>query len=447
MPLRKRVALKRNALYLLSSAVILIIGILAYLYINNTTNTQEYARLVTRAQSMAALIDPSELSTLSLSNADLTNPAYIDLKHKMIALKEVNPDLRFVYLMASRDDHVYFIVDSEDPASDGYSPPGQEYTEASPALKHEWSPKVPYVLEIYADRWGDWISGLAPIINASGTTVALLGLDQNARSHQLVFLTETGLVVFGVIALLALIGMLYVLSKREQDFADMKTDFVAIASHELRSPLASVRWSLSELRANPALSQDARTIVNDLYTRICALIERTSTFLLTTAADHGVMNKEDLKPMNISPVIAKSVAHAETLAVPKKIRIVHDAAFDSSIVVRGDAERLQLVFDNLLSNAVKYSPEGSSVSISYSDRGSTKIFAVHDQGIGIPKAELKAIFGGFYRSANAKRSGSLGSGFGLYIAKKIVAFHSGTLTCESDPVTGTTFSVALPQSV
>ena len=249
-----------------------------------------------------------------------------------------------------------------------------------------------------------------------------------------------------VILILALFiaYFLHVAHGREQELEQMRSDFVAIASHELRSPLTAVRWSLAELRTRPTLSPDAREIVNDLYERICALIARTGTFLQTAAADHGVMDKSGFTTVNIAQVLRDALMNAQTLGRVKQVTVHADESISSVMSIKGDASRLRLVFDNLLSNAVKYSPQGSAVDVACVEHGNVKTFLIRDHGIGIPKNELKAVFSGFHRASNAKRSGAIGTGFGLYMAKKIVEFHGGTITCESEEGKGTTFAISLP---
>ncbi len=256
-----------------------------------------------------------------------------------------------------------------------------------------------------------------------------------------------GLAIVVVLLLLIIVGLLYVLHKKKREYMNMKSDFVAVASHELRSPLTAIRWSLAALRKDTSLEPNIRDIVNDLYRRVCALIELTSTFLLTTSADHGIMRSSDFTLFNMTQVIFEAIEHAQSLSQMKQIKFENQIEPGASISIKGDRKRLLLVFDNLLSNAIKYSPANSTIFISYLDGNSKKIFKIHDQGMGIPKEDLKKIFSGFHRAANARYSHAVGSGFGLYMVKKIVDFHGGTIACESELGKGTTFTIALPTGI
>jgi signal transduction histidine kinase len=434
----------KEATYALACIAIILAGIGAYAYINATTNTRAYAELVSRAQTIAALIDPDRVANLSVSATDLVNADYLHIKGQITAARSANPDLRFIYLMAERDGRVYFMVDSEDPASEDYSPPGQEYDEASPELLAGWEAGAPPVLEIYEDRWGNWISALAPIRTETGETIALVGLDQNADAHRTVFLSQVGLVVLATVALLSLVTFAYILSRREQDLIDMKADFVAIASHELRTPLMALRWELARLKDDTSLAGGTRTSLHTMYDQVCTLIDLSTSFLMTTSADHGLMHERTFKDFDLASLLRARIAAATPGAAARSITLTHNLTPDIHAMVRGDEDRLRLVVDNLITNAVKYSRPNSEITISFRDQGTSKEFSVRDSGIGIPEKELASVFSGFRRATNAARSGVAGTGFGLYIAKRIIDFHGGTITCLSKEGAGSTFTVSLP---
>lgn len=434
-----------EAIYVLASLAICAAGVSAYWYINETTNNRVYTDLIHNAQTIATLIDPAQIEHLSVSPTDLVHPDYLQLKKDIMNVKNTNPDLRFVYLMARRDAEILFIVDSEDPRSPDYSPPGQVYEEASPELYTAWDPETESVLEISEDRWGNWISALAPIKNANGETIAIVGLDQSADIHRALFVTQAGLIALATIALLTLLGASYVLSKREQDLIDMKADFVAVASHELRTPLMSLRWELAQLKKDPALAKGIANSINIMYDHVCMLIDLSTSFLLTTSADHGLTNTHTFAPFDVAELVRDRVSGAALIARAHSIRLTTNIATETPVLVHGDKDRLRLVFDNLISNAVKYSPPESTVVISMTLRDALVEFSVQDSGIGIPEKERAVIFNGFQRATNALRAGVTGTGFGLYIAKRIVDFHHGTISCASQEGRGTTFTVSLPR--
>jgi hypothetical protein len=139
--------------------------------------------LVARANTIAQLIAIKDIQGLSASERDLENPAYSQIKDRFIALRDVNPDTRFIYLSGEKNGKVFFYVDSEDPQSPDYSPPGQQYGEASSLMRQLFKEKTSG-FEIAGDRWGLWASVMVPIIDPeTGNTLALLGIDVSADDY------------------------------------------------------------------------------------------------------------------------------------------------------------------------------------------------------------------------------------------------------------------------
>jgi two-component system, OmpR family, sensor histidine kinase VanS len=314
-------------------------------------------------------------------------------------------------------------------------------------MYQEASTPMPYTLRMH-NEWRPRLGkagakiGFVIISVVSALSYALLAW---ASSHNFDLVASANIIFWALttLSLLFMVGVLRHITAREEELADMRADFVAVASHELRSPLSAVRWYLSQLRSDTNLSQDARTITNDLYDRICKLIDLTTTFFLMTSADQIQAHPEEMKVVDIAPALRDVFEHSIATARAKNIKVEMQGSLETSILMKADPARLRIVFDNLLSNAIKYSHNGSKVLFTYHDLGATKQFAIHDTGIGVPKKEVEKIFSGYHRASNAKRSGALGSGFGLYMAKKIIDMHGGTISCHSD-ANGTTFLVALP---
>lgn len=284
------------------------------------------------------------------------------------------------------------------------------------------------------------VSTFRPYVSVAGALIP-------EALHPSAFTLSVALLVTTTISSLIIVGVLYRERQREDEFLAMKSDFVAASAHELRSPLTSIRWTLSSLQRDPTLSPAAHATVNQLYERVRSLIDLTNTFLIATSTEHGVMRPDDLRVVDIAPTLMKAIEHSAMLAHMKNITLNPMVAPNQKIIVRADAERLRLVFENLISNAIKYSPQGSTVTVGYEDQGPTRLFTFKDQGIGVPKQFQQAIFTGFQRAANAKKSGIHGSGFGLYMVKKIVDFHGGQVWCDSEIGKGSTFSVRIPAGV
>ena len=165
--------------------VIIVVGALLSLYIHSLVTRTDLESLGRGSQLIASSIDVSEIESLSGSEEDLENPAYISLKSKLTKLRSVENSVRFIYLTGMRDGEVFFYVDSESPESEDYSPPGQIYDEADQSFFDAFNNKFPNVTGPTTDRWGTWITALAPIIDPeTKEVVALVGMDMDASRHQ-----------------------------------------------------------------------------------------------------------------------------------------------------------------------------------------------------------------------------------------------------------------------
>lgn len=201
---------KINKKYWLHHALMLIVGVMgiAYAaYLGFSVHKAGKESLLTRTHTISQFITAKDIALLSGSEEDLNNPAYIKLKDKLVAIRSVNPDVRFIYLNGMRDEKVFFYVDSENVDSPDYSPPGQQYDEASDLVKKMFREKTDG-FEIAGDRWGMWASSLVPIVDdESGKNVALLGMDVPATKYMTDILAYClSALLFASLVILLLVG-------------------------------------------------------------------------------------------------------------------------------------------------------------------------------------------------------------------------------------------------
>lgn len=232
--------------------------------------------------------------------------------------------------------------------------------------------------------------------------------------------------------------------KKVEDLSRLKDEFLSIASHELRTPVTSIK----------GYTQLAKTLIreNDLSTSEEYLdialdqIDRMSRLILELLDVSRIeTGRLEIRREPISwCTFVRDVVHRHHTAVSD--RRFHLNVPDTSKVVNGDRDRLEQVLGNLLENAVKYSPDGSDVFVSIEDRGDQLVTAVADRGIGIPTDELKQVFERFHRGRQVSSSNYGGLGLGLYITKQIIERHGGSIWVESQEGTGTTFYFSLPVS-
>jgi two-component system phosphate regulon sensor histidine kinase PhoR len=226
-------------------------------------------------------------------------------------------------------------------------------------------------------------------------------------------------------------------------YDQLRREFVANVSHELKSPLTSIR-SLTETLLDGGLEDPG------CNRRFVSLIEEDSTRLARLIDDLLILSQVEsraiplrLSAVDLSQVVQNLLAPREVLIAERKLRII--SRLDPDLQVRADPDRLRQVLDNLLDNAIKYSPQGGRVEIlAYPVEQHRVEVRVHDQGPGIPAEARGRVFERFYR-VDKNRSRELGgTGLGLSIVKHIVESHGGRAWVEGTVGEGSQFCFTLP---
>ena len=163
--------------------------------------------LLTEARLAGVGINAAQVTALHGSESDLTSPDYQALKTQMAGFRDADTDIRFTYLISRRaDDTYFFLVDSEPPGSEDYSPPGQEYPEVTVLIKKVFSTGRPVTAGPDSDRWGTWVSGVVPVSDPqTGTIIAVYGMDIDARDWNLRIFRACLPVVIATLVLLILL--------------------------------------------------------------------------------------------------------------------------------------------------------------------------------------------------------------------------------------------------
>lgn len=241
----------------------------------------------------------------------------------------------------------------------------------------------------------------------------------------------------------ALVVFQDITEERHLDY--LKSEFISLASHQLRTPLSAIRW-YAELLSDSAqvFSDDQKQYVAEIDHAVRRMIALLGSLLHAARMEDEKLQPE-LNAVNLSSIVAEAVKDIQEVFEGSSIRYEIDVPKEALPVVT-DTVLLRVVLQNLLGNAVKYSPKGSVVSIRAAKNGNSAVFSVTDAGLGIPLAEQPRIFEKFFRAQNVRRMDTDGNGLGLYISKSIVDRLGGTLSFESVENKGTTFTVSLPLS-
>lgn len=225
---------------------------------------------------------------------------------------------------------------------------------------------------------------------------------------------------------------------------ELKTNFLSMMSHDLKTPIARIQGMADVVRsdANP-LSPRQKEAVDTLRRSSDELLEFVSSILNLGRIESKALQL-NLQSKDLNALVGDVVSKLEYLARSKKIEIRTE--FDTLFSTKIDPDLMRQVLSNLVENAIKYSPQDTSILVTTEERDGWIVVQVADQGPGIPEDELPHIFMKFYRSRNAKGSTIKGSGLGLYLAKYFIELHKGRIAVDSTLGQGSTFTVELPST-
>jgi len=231
---------------------------------------------------------------------------------------------------------------------------------------------------------------------------------------------------------------------RERELSEMKSRFVTLASHEFKTPLSVILSSVNliEKYQDDASIDKRLRHVHRIKSNVNNLKQLLNDFLSLEKLEEGVVRNEPVRT-DLMKLAEEAIQDME-----EECKDGQQMALEVSGNVREvflDQQLLRNILNNLLSNAIKYSPGGSLVRIRLEFAGDLVIFAVADQGIGIPPEEQEHLFERFFRAKNT--TGISGTGLGLSIVKKYLDLMGGTISVESRPETGSTFTITLPAKV
>ncbi len=255
--------------YRLIVTAICIVGILSSIYVGFAINQSNRVHIIDRVNTLAQVINPDDILSLSADKNDLENTSYIKVKKLLTDIRAVNSDIRFIYLNGINDGKMFFFVDSEDSQSEDYSPPGQSYEEATPMMFKVFETKENY-FEISSDRWGYWVSAYAPLIK-NGKVIALVGMDMPAKAYIL------NIVVNSVLPLLVMIIVLGIIvaSKKAND---KKAHFLSMVTHDIRNPLTGIRWSSDALSKDDSINEENRQTLSEIHKTTVKMIDTINDF-------------------------------------------------------------------------------------------------------------------------------------------------------------------------
>ncbi|MEK7618894.1 MAG: ATP-binding protein [Patescibacteria group bacterium] len=223
----------------------------------------------------------------------------------------------------------------------------------------------------------------------------------------------------------------------------MKSEFISVASHQLRTPLTATKWALEFLATGEKgkLSKDQKETIGELQIENGKLVKLVNELLNVSRLEEKRVGI-DPKPCDFVALVKDIVHEFHPIAEHKKLKVIEQ--YDTLPLINLDAGVIAKAIHNIISNGIKYNRDGKKLTITIKKQNTDAALTVKDEGIGIPKAEQDKLFQKFFRASNAASSNTEGSGLGLYIVKSAIELCGGTVRFESVENKGTTFFVTLP---
>lgn len=234
-------------------------------------------------------------------------------------------------------------------------------------------------------------------------------------------------------------------NERLRELDSIKSEFVSVAAHQLRTPLTGIKWTLNALLNEEVgtLDEKQKKFILDGLASTYKLIELINDLLDTARLEDGKFGFS-FKVQALTPILEQAVKNYEVIAKEKGIQFTLKLPEAELPMLRLDTEKIGIVIDNLVDNAIKYTIPGGKVIVQVSIDKKYVVIKVEDTGIGIPKAQFHRMFTKFFRAVNAQLAETSGTGLGLYVSYNIVKRHRGTLSFESREGKGSTFTLSLP---
>ena len=231
---------------------------------------------------------------------------------------------------------------------------------------------------------------------------------------------------------------------REIKLLKSKTEFIATASHQLRTPATAANWAIEEL-SKQKMSEEQKPIIEAALCAMAKLMKMINDMLDVSKIEEGEFGYQ-FDNVEIISFIEDIIKGMEPIAKQFNIKIYLEKSVESSVAVSLDRQKISMVLSNLIDNAIKYNVANGKVIVKIErlkDEPYLEV-SVKDTGMGLSEEDIKKLFTKFFRSANAVKFAAEGSGLGLYIAKNIINRHGGKIWAESEINRGSIFHFTLP---
>jgi two-component system, OmpR family, sensor histidine kinase CiaH len=278
---------------------------------------------------------------------------------------------------------------------------------------------------------------LSPSSHSYANDLAGLLKERSRKNGQ--FLGE-GITFLGVMILAAV--FVYRSVRHQIKLSAQQNNFMMAVTHELKTPISVTKLNLETLRKHKLDPEQTGKIISNTLQETNRLNDLCNNILLSSQLEAGafqLFNEE----INLSALLEEMVSEFRERFPKRAIEIRPEA----NPVISGDKLLLRLAFNNLLENALKYSPATEPIVISIGTSSTLYTVSFSDHGAGIPDTEKKKVFEKFYRIGDEITRHTKGTGLGLFLTKKIITDHKGTIRLQNNTPTGSVFLIELPKTM
>ena len=230
---------------------------------------------------------------------------------------------------------------------------------------------------------------------------------------------------------------------RIAEYLQKRREFLSNSTHELRSPLAAIRSTVEVALGSPRTNEEYEELLLDVIEE-CGTLESLVNQVLLLAETENLALCSTGEPVDVSSVVERATDMFHAAAESQGLSL--ETQIQSGLLVIGHRPHLRQVLNNLIDNALKFTPPPGTVEVHLRAETDRAVLTVRDTGIGIPPEDLPRIFERFFRGdrSHSRDAATRGTGLGLSICLGVIEAHGGTMTVDSEPGKGTTFTVSLP---
>lgn len=228
----------------------------------------------------------------------------------------------------------------------------------------------------------------------------------------------------------------------QTEFEKMKEGFVSLASHQLRTPLTGIKWSISLLKDLKSQSPQMKSLIKQVDKSNGKMISLVNGLLSVSRIEAGTQETRN-EIVSIKDILKESLVEEGGILKQKDIQVVGVLGVDKNILLRGDREQLVQMFDNIINNGAQYSEKHTKINVMTEVKDKHVTVSITDHGVGIPKDQQNKVFEKFYRASNVANK-IPGTGLGLYYVRQVAEKHHGKVWFNSEEGKGTTFHISLP---